>query len=254
MNYYLAIDIGASSGRHILGHVENGKMVLEEIHRFDNKQVRQNGHDCWDMENLWQGVTEGLAACGKRGITPKTVGIDTWGVDYVLLDDRDNLICDPVAYRDSRTEGMDKEVEKIIPFADLYAKTGIQKQPFNTIYQLVAHKKERPADFEKAACLLTMPDYLNFLLTGVKKNEYTIASTTALVNAAAKTWDMELIEALGLPTRIFGALSMPGESVGALRPEIAEAVGYSDVKFFASLVRRTTGLSPSDFRKREGKK
>ena len=226
MKYYLAIDIGASSGRHILGHVENGKMILEEIHRFDNKQVRKNGHDCWDMENLWQGVLEGLAACSKKGIIPTTVGIDTWGVDYVLLDRDDIPLCDPVAYRDSRTEGMDAEVEKIIPFGDLYAKTGIQKQPFNTIYQLMAHKKEAPADFEKAVRFLNTPDYLNFLLTGVKKNEYTITSTTALLNAETKTWDKELLASLGLPERIFGEPELPGTVVGRLRPEIIEQVGF----------------------------
>ncbi|MBP3397039.1 MAG: rhamnulokinase [Clostridia bacterium] len=226
MKYYLAIDIGASSGRHILGHMEDGKMLLEEIHRFDNKQVRKNGHDCWDMDNLWQGILAGLAACGKKGIVPETVGIDTWGVDYLLLDENDHPVCDPVAYRDARTVGIDKEVEKRIPFADLYAKTGIQKQQFNTIYQLVAHKKERPADFEKATTLLTMPDYLHFLLTGVKKNEYTIASTTALLDASAKTWDRDLLKTLGIPAHLFDTPVLPGTVLGRLRPEIREQVGF----------------------------
>jgi rhamnulokinase len=226
LNYYLAIDIGASSGRHILAHPEGGRMMLEEIHRFDNKQVRKNGHDCWDMDNLWEGVLAGLAACGKRGIVPVSVGIDTWGVDYLLLDAHDNPVCDPVAYRDARTAKMDAEVEKSIPFADLYAKTGIQKQPYNTIYQLVAHKKEHPEDFEKAAAFLTMPDYLHFLLTGVKKNEYTIASTTALLNAETKTWDGEILSALGLPAHLFADPTLPGTVLGHLRPEIQAQVGF----------------------------
>ena len=109
MNYYLAIDIGASSGRHILGHVENGKMILEEVYRFDNLQVRKNGHDCWDTDNLWNGILGGLKACKAAGKIPVTLGIDTWGVDFVLLDEKDQQIGDAVAYRDSRTEGMDKE-------------------------------------------------------------------------------------------------------------------------------------------------
>lgn len=106
--YYLAIDIGASSGRHILGHVENGKILLEEVFRFDNKQVHRNGHDCWDMENLWDGILSGLKVCKDAGKIPETIGIDTWAVDFVLLDADGNLIGDAVAYRDSRTDGADK--------------------------------------------------------------------------------------------------------------------------------------------------
>ena len=130
LKYYLAIDIGASSGRHILGHVENGRMVLEEIYRFDNLQVHRNGHDCWDMENLWNGIIGGLKACGELGKIPATVGIDTWGVDYVLLDENDKVLGDAVAYRDSRNEGMDNVVSKYISAEALYTRTGIQKQPF----------------------------------------------------------------------------------------------------------------------------
>ena len=115
MRYYLAIDIGASSGRHILGHVEDGKLILEEVYRFDNKQVRKDGHDCWDMDNLWSGIVGGLKACKEMGKIPHTVGIDTWAVDYVLLDENDAIIGDAVAYRDSRTEGMKDLVNTIIP-------------------------------------------------------------------------------------------------------------------------------------------
>ena len=109
--YTLAIDIGASSGRHILGHVEDGKIVLEELYRFDNKQLPRNGHDCWDMDNLWNGILGGLKACKAAGKIPSTIGIDTWAVDFVLLDSKDNLVGDAVAYRDSRTSGADKLAE-----------------------------------------------------------------------------------------------------------------------------------------------
>lgn len=226
MQYYLAVDIGASSGRHILGHIEDGKLVLEEIYRFDNRQVHKNGHDCWDMENLWEGILGGLKACKTLGKIPATVGIDTWAVDYVLLDEHDRVIGDAVAYRDSRTEGMRERVNEIIPADVLYGKTGIQYQPFNTIYQLMALKNEHPDHLEKAKRFLMIPEYFNFLLTGVKKNEYTNASSTNLLNAEQKTWDKEIIEALGFPAEIFGELAMPETVVGTLLPEIQKEVGY----------------------------
>ena len=226
MRYYLAIDIGASSGRHILGHVEDGKLILEEVYRFDNKQVRKDGHDCWDMDNLWNGIVGGLKACKELGKIPHTVGIDTWAVDYVLLDENDAIIGDAVAYRDSRTEGMKELVNTIIPADKLYARAGIQYQPFNTIYQLTALKQEHPEQLDKAKWMLMIPEYFNFKLTGVKRNEYTNASSTNLLNAAEKTWDMEVIAALGLPTEIFHELAMPGTVLGNLLPEIQAEVGY----------------------------
>ena len=227
MTYYLAIDIGASSGRHILGHVEDGKIVLDEIHRFDNKQVHRNGHDCWDMDNLWNGVVDGLKACKALGKIPATVGIDTWAVDYVLLDGSGQQLGDAVAYRDGRTEGMDEVVEGIIPPTELYARTGIQKQIFNTIYQLMALKQEHPEQLKQAESLLMIPDYFNYRLTGVKKQEYTNATSTNLVNAAEKVWDLGLIERLGLSAKLFGELSMPGTVVGKLTPEMQELVGFN---------------------------
>ena len=227
IHYYLAIDIGASSGRHILGRVEGGKILLEEIYRFDNKQLHKNGHDCWDLENLWNGILGGLKECKRLGKIPATIGIDTWAVDFVLLDKDGQLIGDAVAYRDSRTEGMDALVEQAIPADGLYAKTGIQKQPFNTIYQLVALKKEHPEQLEQAESLLMIPDYFNFLLTGVKKQEYTNATSTNLVNAREKVWDLELIARLGLPTKLFGELSLPGTVVGELSEEIQKEVGFN---------------------------
>ena len=224
--YYLAIDIGASSGRHILGHREAGRMVLEEVHRFDNRQVHKNGHDCWDMDNLWQGILDGLKACKALGKIPATVGIDTWAVDFVLLDRDGAPVGDAVAYRDSRTEGADQLVEAKISAADLYARTGIQKQPFNTIYQLAALQKEHPEQLEAAHSLLMIPDYFHYLLTGVQKQEYTNATSTGLVHADKKTWDRDLLDTLGLPRRLFGPLSMPGTVVGPLKEEIAAEVGF----------------------------
>ena len=224
---YLAIDIGASSGRHIIGYVQNGHMELKEIYRFENRLLRRNGHLVWDTKALFKEIITGLKACKEAGMIPKTVGIDTWGVDFVLLDKNDRLIGDAVAYRDSRTDGIDKFLGRNVTERGLYEKTGIQKQPFNTIYQLLALQKESPEALLSAESFLMIPDYFNFLLTGVKKQEYTNATTTNLVNAAKKEWDMELINKLGFPAHLFKPLSVPGETVGVFSDEVAKEVGFS---------------------------
>ncbi len=226
MKYFLAIDIGASSGRHILGHVEDGKIFLEEIYRFDNSQVRKNGHDCWDLEALFLSITEGIKACNTKGIIPETIAIDTWGVDFVLLDKDLNLCSDSVAYRDKRTDDADKVTAKVISDEELYAITGIQKINFNTIYQLVALKEEAPEQLAVAEHMLMVPEYLNYRLTGKIVHDYTISSTTGLLNAEAKDWDRGIIEKLGLPQKIFGTLSMPGTEIGDLTDEISAEVGF----------------------------
>ncbi len=226
MNYHLAIDIGASSGRHILGHVEDGKIVLEEVYRFDNSQIRKDGHDCWDMAALSGAVLAGIKACKDAGKVPSTIGIDTWGVDFVLLDEQGLPCSDMVAYRDARTEGADALVDAAISADELYARCGIQKMLFNTIYQLAALKKEHPEQIEKAHRLLMVPEYLNFILTGKMANEYTNATTGNLVNARAKDWDWEVIDKLGLPRRIFGKLEMPGTALGGLTSAVQAEVGF----------------------------
>lgn len=226
MKYHLAIDIGASSGRHIIGYVENGEIKLEEVYRFDNTQIISNGHECWDVDSLAKHVVAGLKAAADRGMTPETVGIDTWGVDFVLVDAEGKRVGDAVAYRDKRTDGMPEYVDSVIAFKDLYAVTGIQKAFFNTIYQLAALKKEDPSQLEKADRLLFIPDYLNYVLTGKMVNEYTEASTSSLLNARTKTWDLDIIAKLGLPAKIFHPLTMPGTEIGGFAPEVREAVGY----------------------------
>lgn len=217
MRNYLAIDIGASSGRHILGRVENGKIALEEVYRFDNAQVVRNGHDSWDIERLVASVKAGIDAALAKGPV-ESIGLDTWGVDFVLLDERGQIVGDTVAYRDARTQGAAEEIEaEVISFADLYRRVGLQKAPYNTIYQLWALKKEHPEQLAQAAHFLTVPEYINYALTGKIVHEYTDSSTTALLDAAKKDWDFDLIARLGLPTRLFGKLEMPGATVGAYR-------------------------------------
>ncbi len=225
-NYYLAVDIGASSGRHILGSLQDGKLALEEMYRFENRLVERGGCLCWDLEHLFHEIVAGMKKCGEAGKIPVSMGIDTWAVDFVLLDERDRLLGDTVAYRDGRTTGMDEIVAKKIPMEELYARTGIQKQIFNTIYQLTAVQKAHPEQLEQAKSFLMVPEYFNFLLTGVKMNEYTNATTTQLVNAQTNTWDFDLIARLGLPTNLFGDLFLPKTLVGPLREEIKRAVGF----------------------------
>lgn len=225
--YYLAVDIGASSGRHILAHIEGDRTIrLEEIYRFYNGMDEVDGHRVWDTERLFHEIVAGMKQCGELGKKPVSMGIDTWGVDFVLLDAQDRRLGPCVAYRDSRTGGCDEIVYRTVPEAELYERTGIQKAIFNTIYQLTALQAQEPALLEQARTLLMIPDYFHFLLTGVKKQEYTNATTTGLVHAQTNTWDMELIERLGLPAQLFGTLSMPGETVGSLKREIRDLVGY----------------------------
>ena len=225
--YYLAVDIGASSGRHILGTVKDGHISLEEVYRFENGMKEKNGHLCWDTQALFANIKAGMKQCAVLGKIPASMGIDTWAVDFVLLDGEDQVLGDTVGYRDDRTKGMDEKVYQKISPEDLYARTGIQKQIFNTIYQLMAVKETAPDILAKAKTFLMIPDYFHFLLTGVKKQEYTNATTTQLVSPVTNTWDYELIEKLGYPGELFGPLSMPGTLVGSLSKEVAEEVGYS---------------------------
>lgn len=224
--YYLAVDIGASSGRHILASMEDGRMRLEEIHRFPNGMDNKDGTLCWDVARLFTEIKKGLKKCREQGRIPVSMAIDTWGVDYVLLGKGDQIIGEVVGYRDSRTDGMDDKVYKKISSEDLYARTGIQKQIFNTIYQLMAVKETHPRQLEQAEAMLMIPDYLHFLLTGVKKMEYTNATTSQLINSETNDWDYELIELLGYPKKLFRPVSMPGTVVGGFTKEIQEELGF----------------------------
>ena len=224
--YHLAIDIGASSGRHVLGHVEGGRIIIEEMYRFDNKQVRSSGHDCWDVDMLFRNILRGLIACKQAGKVPATIGIDTWGVDFVLLDEDGALIGDAVAYRDERTQGIPEQVDAVVKPGHLYHDCGIQRQAFNTLYQLIALKQEHPDQLEVARRFLMIPDYFNYLLTGVAVNEYTNATTTNMLDARTKDWNVELLETFGIPTSLFEKPQMPGTVLGGFTPEIQEAVGF----------------------------
>lgn len=224
--YYLAVDIGASSGRHILGYIEGNKIVLEEIYRFDNGMIKKDGTLCWELDRLFTEIKNGLKICKEIGKIPSSMGIDTWAVDYVLLDSDDQFLGKTVGYRDKRTEGMDKKVYEIIGEDELYRRTGIQKQVFNTIFQLMAVKINNPKYLKMAKSLLMIPDYFNFLLTGNKLSEYSNATTTQLVNPETKDWDFDLIEQLGYNKEMFCKIALPKSVVGNFRKEIIEEIGF----------------------------
>ena len=235
MNYYLAIDIGASSGRHILAHLQDGKMVTEEIYRFSNgPQIlpgtpgalgsQGNKRLMWDTERLFKEILNGLKRAKELNKIPVSVGVDTWGVDYVLLDESDTPLEGVYCYRDGRTKSAVPSAHRRIPFAELYAKTGIQYQSFNTVYQLYDDKRD--GRLQKAKTFLMLPDYFHYLLTGIKRQEYTNATTTGMVNALTHAWDEEILDALGYDKKLFGALSQPGTAVGEFTDEVAAFVGY----------------------------
>lgn len=222
MSYHLAIDIGASSGRHILGWLEDGVIQTKEVYRFPNGVKREDGHLTWDVEALCDHVVRGLRETFRVCPELKSLSVDTWGVDYVLLkEDREVL---PVyAYRDQRTEQVIPKVHEVVPFEELYRRTGCQFQPFNTVYQLYDEKLK--GRLEDVTDMLMMPEYLMYKLTGVKAREYTNATTMGMVDARTGAFDLEIAEQLGYPLHLFPALSQPGTVLGTLRPEIAEAVG-----------------------------
>lgn len=221
--YYLAVDIGASSGRHIVGWMEDGRLCTEEVYRFPNGVQRQDGHLVWDIEGILAQVKAGLKAAFARYPRIESVSIDTWAVDYVLLDRDDAPIYPCYAYRDGRTQDAVGAVHAAVPFAQLYARTGIQFQPFNTIYQLYADKLSGRLD--RAEDFLMVPEYLLWRLCGVKAREYSNATSTGLVNARTGQYDPAILQALGLPQRLFPSLTGPGAVLGELLPDVAAEAG-----------------------------
>ncbi len=213
MKYYLAVDIGASSGRHLLGWKEDGKIITQELYRFPNGVKEFQGHLTWDIESLFAHVKHGIDEALKE-YEVSSLSVDTWGVDYVLMKGNEEVLpC--YAYRDTRTESVIPEVHKIIPFEELYERTGIQFQTFNTIYQLYADKKE--GRLEGVTDFLMMPEYLLYKLCGVKSHEYTNATTGGMVSAKTGQYDSEIIAKLGLPAHLFQPLQKPGTKLGTYR-------------------------------------
>ncbi|HEY4466532.1 MAG TPA: rhamnulokinase [Klebsiella sp.] len=212
----VAVDLGASSGRVMLASYQPGQqtLALREIHRFTNTLQKVDGFDCWDLDSLEGEIRRGLEQVCKQGILIDSIGIDTWGVDYVLLDKEGQRVGLPVSYRDSRTQGLMRHAEEQMGRAEIYRRSGIQFLPFNTLYQLRALVEQQPELVSQAACALLIPDYFSFRLTGNMNWEYTNATTTQLVNINSDNWDEELLNWSGAPREWFGTPTHPGNVIG----------------------------------------
>lgn len=223
MKYYLAIDMGASSGRHIVGWKTNGKIYTREVYRFSNGVETSNGHLIWNTERLFNEVKYGIKMSFEQFNRIESISVDTWGVDYVLIDNDGKELPPCYSYRDNHTSTAIRQVHELMPFDLLYSRTGIQFQPFNSIYKLFADCAD--GRLRQCSSFLMLPEYINYRLTGVIKKEYTNATTTGLVNVETQEFDKEIIATLSLPEKLFPSLSKPGEVVGHLLPEIVAEVG-----------------------------
>ncbi len=221
-NYCLAVDIGASNGRVMLGYLKDGYITVEEIHRFQNGAKMKDGHLCWDIDRLFCEIKIGMKRCADMGIQPVSMGIDCFGIDFALIDDKGDRIGDVVAYRDSRTKGVRATTK--YQKKDSYAVAGMVGGEMNSAFQLV-YLNNNTNDVKRAAHFLNIPDYLNFLLTGKTVNELTICQTSLLINAQTNDFDNEVIDMLELPANIFSKPLPPTSIVGEVKPEIAKETG-----------------------------
>ncbi len=227
---YLAVDIGASSGRVVAGVFDGSQLKLEEGHRFDNGGTTFNDRMYWPLLDQWRNIVEGLRVAKERyGDSVASVGVDTWGVDYGLLGSGDELLGNPYHYRDSRTNGVMEQAFDVVSREEIFAETGLQFMQFNTLFQLYAMKRQNPRLLDSAESFLMMPDLFHWLLTGEKANEFTNASTTQFHNPTTNQWSEMLFDRLGLPKKILGKVLPPGTTLGGLRSSVAEATGLSDV-------------------------
>ena len=230
----LAVDLGANSGRVLAGIYDGQKLELRELVRFPNDPVKKEDGWHWDIEALFRHIKSGIAE-GARKFGPAlvSIGVDTWGVDYGLVDSAGNLLGAPFQYRDTRTDGMKEEAFRRMQAAEIYRRTGIQFMFFNTIFQLLAEARSPAHLLEKADRLLFIPDIINYWLTGCRANERSFASTSQLYDPRTRDWDREMIAAMGLPDRIFGPLTEAGTVLGPLRPEVAAETGAAGLRVMA---------------------
>ncbi|MBR4450970.1 MAG: rhamnulokinase [Clostridia bacterium] len=235
----LAIDFGASSGRAIIGTFDGEKISLEEVHRFSNDPVTVNGTVYWDVLRLFHEIKQSLTKAGAAGGFD-SIGIDTWGVDFGLLDKEGRLLENPVHYRDKRTSGLVDKAFETIPKEHFYELTGIQFMELNTMFQLYSLALQRPELLERADKLLFMPDLLAYMLTGKPATEYSIATTSQLVDINTKTWCGEIFDKLGIPLRLMGEISLPGETVRDLSPDIVSECGLDGAKKVISVCGHDT--------------
>jgi len=232
---FLAFDLGASSGRAILGTLQDGKISLRELHRFPNEMMELQGHLHWNIGQLYQELKQGMKACAS-GAEPKpeSLALDTWGVDFGLLSSDGNLLGLPYAYRDARTQNAPEQFFALIPRKRVYELTGIQVMAINSLFQLYAMARDDCPLLKVADCLLMMPDLLNYFLTGEKKGEFTIATTSQLYNPVASNWEPELFDALGVNVRIMPAIVLPGTVMGKLRSTVCQETGLPEMPVIAT--------------------
>ncbi|MCL1822513.1 MAG: rhamnulokinase [Prolixibacteraceae bacterium] len=229
-HFFLAFDLGASNGRAILGTLSDNKLTMEEVHRFPNKMFHLHGHFYWNIYNIFEELKTGLAKCiNDHKVQPESIGIDTWGVDYVLTTCEGAILGLPYAYRDSRTDHTMDEFFKIMDKEQTYMLSGLQFMQFNTLFQLFASVEEKYPFFDIAESMLFMPDALNFMFTGIKKNEYTIASTSALLKPGKAEWEYKLFDAAGIDRKLVEQIVAPGTILGTLLPEVCEETGSKPV-------------------------
>ncbi|MCX8024320.1 MAG: rhamnulokinase, partial [Thermanaerothrix sp.] len=229
-NYYLAVDLGAESGRVMLANLIDGRLTLEEVHRFSNGPVRLPGGLYWDVLRLWSEIKTGIALSVKRGIQIDSIGVDTWGVDFALLDRQGNLIGNPHHYRDARTNGMLEVAYQRMPREEIFAHTGIQFMPINSLYQLLAMVNQGSPWLEIAQTFLMIPDLFHYWLSGVITNEFTNATTTQCYDPQKKNWAVPVLERLGIPVSIFQPISLPGTVLGEVLPIVVEEAGCHNMK------------------------
>ena len=227
---YLAIDLGAESGRTMLGTLDDGKLTLTETHRFPNGPVRLPEGLHWDVLCLWAEIKAGIANTVESGVKLASLGVDTWGVDFALLDKNGELLGNPYHYRDARTDGMIDEAFRQMPKEELFTHTGIQFLQLNTLYQLLAMVNTKSPALDIAQTFVTIPDLLNYWLCGEITNEFTNATTTQFFDPIKRDWSQPVLEAMGIPAHLFGPVTAPGTPIGTLLPSIAEETGAGEVK------------------------
>ncbi len=230
---FFAVDLGATSGRTILGMIKSGSIELREINRFPNKIIEANGHFYWDFLGLYQSILEGLKIVAEEGIEIKSIGIDTWGVDFVCFDKNGEVLGNPYSYRDPHTDDAQANFFKIVPRDQVYKTTGIQFMNFNSLFQLSAMKSHNSAKLPVADKILFMPDALSYMLTGNMVTEYTIASTSQMLDAKTQRFDPTLLKALGLSEKNFGKFVFPGEVIGTLSASVQKQTGLGAIPVIA---------------------
>ncbi|HSJ53511.1 MAG TPA: rhamnulokinase family protein [Anaerolineae bacterium] len=235
MTKLLAFDLGAESGRAVVGHLDGGRLRLEELHRFGNGPVRVAESLHWDVLRLWSEIKHGLELAARRyGAELAGVGLNTWGVDFGLLAADDTLLGNPYHYRDSRTDGMMEQAFGVVPRTEIYRRTGIQFMQLNSLYQLLAMARAQAPALAAARTFLNMPDLLNFWLSGRKVSEFTIATTSQCYDPCQGDWARDMLETLGIPSRIFGEIVPPGTVLGTLRPSLVQDTGCPPLPIIAA--------------------